>query len=225
MPRGIFRFAKKVTTSSTSLRDDPPVETTTGFFVLAIFSIRTQSFKSELASLMIGIPSSTQRSTERSSKGVAVAVNPAWRIARTRVARSSSLSRVSSVFLTYRRSLRSTKSRWINESTSRNCSLIVAGTLLNRTTCANSATIFSQRSRLPRWLLAISSTNRSSKMSLSITNRLLCHQLQELRKIIQRVRNGDGGRLRQFPIAVSHINEPDSGGRSCCDILHGIAHH
>src|ERR1035438_5805426 len=30
----------------------------------------------------------------------------------------------------------------MNESTSRNCSLMVARTLLNRTTCANSATIF-----------------------------------------------------------------------------------
>src|SRR5438105_11783130 len=53
-------------------------------------------------------------------------------------------------------------------STSRNCSLIEARTLLNRTTCPNSWMIFSPRSTLPRWLLAISSTNRSSKISLSI---------------------------------------------------------
>ena len=34
--------------------DEPPVETITGFLVLAIFSIRIQSFISELAILMIG---------------------------------------------------------------------------------------------------------------------------------------------------------------------------
>ena len=47
----------------------PPVETMTGFLVFAIFSIRTQSFKSELAILIIGIPRFEQRSTDRSSKG------------------------------------------------------------------------------------------------------------------------------------------------------------
>src|SRR5208283_374260 len=113
----------------------------------------------------------------------------------------------------------------MNESTSRNCSLMVALTLLNRTTCANSATIFSPRSRLPRWLLAISSTNNSSKISLSITNGLLCHQLPELRKTIELMRNRDGGGVRQFPIAVSHINEPDPGRRGRQGILHCIAHH
>ena len=47
-----------------------------------------QSLRSELAILMMGMPSSTQRSTERSSKGVAVGMQPALRMALTRVAYS-----------------------------------------------------------------------------------------------------------------------------------------
>ena len=37
-----------------SLSEEPPVETITGFFVFAIFSIRIQSLQSELAILRIG---------------------------------------------------------------------------------------------------------------------------------------------------------------------------
>ena len=48
-----------------SLREEPPVETITGFLVLAIFSIRIQSLQSELAILRMGMPSSQQKSTER----------------------------------------------------------------------------------------------------------------------------------------------------------------
>src|ERR1700733_2374908 len=99
----------------------------------------------------------------------------------------------------------------MNESTSRNCSLIVALTLLNRTTCANSATIFSPRSRFPRWLLAISSTKRSSKISLSITKRLLRYQGQELRKVVQGTCNGNGRHLDHSSVTVSHPDELNSG--------------
>src|ERR1700677_311972 len=113
----------------------------------------------------------------------------------------------------------------MNESTSRNCSLMVALTLLNRTTCANSATIFNPRSRLPRWLFAISSTNSSSKMSLSITYRLLCHQWQELRKTIELICNRNRAGRRPFAVTVSHVDEPDADGFGCHGILHCIAHH
>src|ERR1700753_4059762 len=82
----MFRLAKEVIISSMSLSDDPPVDTMTGFFVFAIFSINIQSFRSELAILIIGMPSSTHRSTERSSKGVADGIQPALRIALTRIA-------------------------------------------------------------------------------------------------------------------------------------------
>ena len=50
----MLRFSKKVTRSSRSLSDVPPVEQMTGLRVLAIFSIRNQSLTSELASLMMG---------------------------------------------------------------------------------------------------------------------------------------------------------------------------
>ena len=40
---GIFRLSKNFTRSSISLRDDPPVDAITGFFVFAIFSIKNQS--------------------------------------------------------------------------------------------------------------------------------------------------------------------------------------
>ena len=46
------------------------VDAITGFRVFAIFSSNVQSVMSELAILMISIPSSTQRSTLRSSNGV-----------------------------------------------------------------------------------------------------------------------------------------------------------
>ena len=64
-----------------SLSDEPPVETMTGLRVLAIFSIRIQSLMSELAILMIGSSSSTQRSTDASSNGVAIGMQPLWRMA------------------------------------------------------------------------------------------------------------------------------------------------
>ena len=82
----MLRLAKNVTMSSMSLSDDPPVETITGFLVLAIFSSSSQSFRSELATFKMGSPSSTHRSTERSSNGVAVAMHPPCRMALTRVA-------------------------------------------------------------------------------------------------------------------------------------------
>jgi hypothetical protein len=52
--------------SSRSLRDDRPSKTMTGL-VRAIFSIRSQSLRSELAILMMGMPSLQQKLTERSS--------------------------------------------------------------------------------------------------------------------------------------------------------------
>ena len=48
--------------------------------VVAIFSISTQSLRSELAILMIGSSSSTQRSTDASSNGVAIGMQPLSRI-------------------------------------------------------------------------------------------------------------------------------------------------
>ncbi len=69
-----------------SLSELPPVETMTGLRVVAIFSISIQSFRSELAILMIWTPSSWHRSTEASSNGVAIVMQPALRMASTRVA-------------------------------------------------------------------------------------------------------------------------------------------
>jgi hypothetical protein len=69
MASGMPRRLKNFTRSSISFRDDPPVETMTGFLVVAIFSIRIQSLMSELAILMSSTPSSTQSSTETSSNG------------------------------------------------------------------------------------------------------------------------------------------------------------
>src|SRR5579862_1204817 len=99
MARGIWRFEKNVTRSSMSFMDEPPVETITGFFVFAIFSIRIQSLQSELAIFRIGMPSSQQTSTELSSNGVAIGMQLASRTAFTRAANSSGLRRVSIVFL------------------------------------------------------------------------------------------------------------------------------
>ena len=82
-----------------SLSEEPPVEAMTGFRVLAIFSIRNQSFRSELASLRICTPSSTHRSTDFSSNGVADGIQPLFRMASTSVAYSFFVSWVSSVFL------------------------------------------------------------------------------------------------------------------------------
>ena len=59
-----------------SFSEDPPVETITGWRAVAIFSISIQSLRSELAILMIGMPSSTHRSTDASSKGVAMGTQP-----------------------------------------------------------------------------------------------------------------------------------------------------
>src|SRR6185369_13707279 len=58
----------------------------------------------------------------------------------------------------------------MKRSTSRNWILIAARTLLKRTTCEYVEMIFSPRSTSPRWLFAISNTNRSSKMSLFISS-------------------------------------------------------
>src|SRR6266481_1980123 len=99
MARGIRRLSKKVTRSSMSFKDDPPVDTMTGFFVFAIFSIRIQSLQSELAIFKIGIPNSQHRSTELSSKGVAMGMQLAARIAFTSWEKSSASSLVSIVFL------------------------------------------------------------------------------------------------------------------------------
>ena len=57
-----------------SFNEEPPVEAMTGFFVLAIFSIKIQSLISELASFMISIPSSVHKSTDLSSNGVAIGI-------------------------------------------------------------------------------------------------------------------------------------------------------
>ena len=81
---GMLRFVKKVTRSSMSFSEHPPVETITGRRTLAIFSSRYQSFRSELATLSTGMPSSTHRSTDDSSKAVAIGMQPPWRIAWTR---------------------------------------------------------------------------------------------------------------------------------------------
>src|ERR1700730_4932797 len=96
MANGICRLSKNVTRSSRSLRDEPPVETITGFFVFAIFSIRTQSLQSELATLRMEMPSSQQKSTELSSNGVAMGMQLASRMAWTSLAKSSGLMRVAS---------------------------------------------------------------------------------------------------------------------------------
>ena len=83
-----------------SFTDAPPVETMTGLRVLAIFSIRTQSFMSELAILMISMPSSTHRSTDASSNGVAIRMQPLPADGLDELARTRRFdSRVSSVFL------------------------------------------------------------------------------------------------------------------------------
>ena len=86
MASGMLRFSKNVTRSSRSFSEEPPVETMTGLRGVAIFSISTQSLTSELAILMIWMPSSTQRSTDASSNGVAIGMQPALRIASTSVA-------------------------------------------------------------------------------------------------------------------------------------------
>ncbi len=83
MASGMPRRPKKATMSSRSRSDEPPVEMTTGFFVVAIFSIRNQSLMSELAILRICTPNSTHLSTETSSKGVAMVIRPHFRVART----------------------------------------------------------------------------------------------------------------------------------------------
>ena len=58
MASGMLRLAKNFTRSSMSLSDEPPVDTITGLRVVAILSIRIQSLRSELASLMIAMPRS-----------------------------------------------------------------------------------------------------------------------------------------------------------------------
>ena len=55
------------------------MDTMTGLRVLAIFSMRIQSLRSELAILMISTPSSSHRSTEASSKGVDMHTQPELR--------------------------------------------------------------------------------------------------------------------------------------------------
>ena len=69
-------FLKKDTISSKSFSLAPPEETITGLRIDAIFSINGQSFMSELAIFIIGISNSTQRSTDSSSKGVAIGIQP-----------------------------------------------------------------------------------------------------------------------------------------------------
>ncbi len=81
-----------------SFSEEPPSEAITGRRALAIFSINTQSLTSELASLTILIPSSTQRSTEASSKGVA-GYAAVLHDGLHQGARSSLAIRVSTVFL------------------------------------------------------------------------------------------------------------------------------
>ena len=68
----MLRCSKKVTKSSISFKEDPPVETMTGLRVVAIFSIKIQSFKSEEAILISCTPNLTHMSTDFSSKGVAM---------------------------------------------------------------------------------------------------------------------------------------------------------
>ena len=85
-------------------KDAPPVDKITGFFVLAIFCSKNQSLISELATLIISIPSSTHHSTALSSKAVAMGIQPDFRIALIKIACSSFLSCVFSVFQMYLRS-------------------------------------------------------------------------------------------------------------------------
>src|SRR5512135_195868 len=73
---GMFLDSKNVTRSSMSFSGEPPVDTIAGFLVLAMVSISGQSLMSELAILIIGRPSSTQRATDASSKGVAMGMHP-----------------------------------------------------------------------------------------------------------------------------------------------------
>src|SRR3569623_599791 len=91
--------------------------------------------------------------------------------------------------------------------TSRNCSLMEARTLLYRTTCPNSWMIFSPRSTLPRWLFAISSTNRSSKMSLSINCFLLRGGTYEFRKMVEPERHRHVHSRRHVAVVMSHQAE------------------
>ena len=90
MAMGMLRCSKKVTMSSVSFSDSPASDTMTGFLVDAIFSRRTQSLESALATLMMGRSSRWIRSTEASSKGVAMGMQFCLRIASTRTAYSSS---------------------------------------------------------------------------------------------------------------------------------------
>src|SRR3954469_23751143 len=102
MAIGIFLLLKNFTKSSMSLMDAPPVDTITGLLVEAIFSIKGQSFKSELAILIMGRSNSSQRSTDASSNGVAIGIQPLSLIAFTRVLYWSFDIFVSRVFLIYR---------------------------------------------------------------------------------------------------------------------------
>ena len=95
----MFRFSQKVTRSSRSLSDVPPVEQSIGLRVFAIFSISSQSLTSELASLISGNPSSMQKSTDFSSNGVAIGMQPAFLIASVSAMKLSRDMAVSIVFL------------------------------------------------------------------------------------------------------------------------------
>ena len=55
-------------------------DTITGLLVEAIFSINGQSFMSELAIFIIGKSNSTHKSTESSSKGVDMGIQPIFLI-------------------------------------------------------------------------------------------------------------------------------------------------
>src|SRR3954470_10276343 len=113
MAIGMFLLLKNLTKSSMSLMEAPPVDTITGLLVEAIFSIKGQSFKSELAILIIGKSNSSQRSTDASSKGVAIGIQPLSLIAFTSVLYCSFVILVSSVFFIYLISDLFMKSLWM----------------------------------------------------------------------------------------------------------------
>ena len=99
MASAIDLFSKNVTTSSRFFSVAPPDETITGRRVDAIFSSSGQAFTSEDATLMSGKSNSTHMSTDASSKGVAIGMQPTLRISVTMRAKSSRSIFVASVFL------------------------------------------------------------------------------------------------------------------------------
>ena len=151
-----------------SFSEEPPVETITGFFVLAIFSISSQSFRSELAILRIWMPSSQQRSTDFSSNGVAMR-NAAGLpdrldqrrvvvVGQLRVQRLLDVADVGAV------------AEILVDEVAHVAELELDGGahVVEAHHLGEAVMIFSPRATRPRWLFAISSTKRSSKISRSI---------------------------------------------------------